>query len=128
MITPRRYTSPEYAARIAGHLYGGRARVDPALHGSMTARFLRPPSLYGYVTQLYSIAGWTSIPWLRRITARTLILNGDDDPIVPLTNGRIMAALLRESRLHVIEGGGHLFLLEQTAEMADLVDAFLSQP
>ena len=128
MITPRRYTSREYAARIAGDLYGGQARADPAIHGSMAARFLRPPSLYGYVTQLYSIAGWTSVPWLRRIKARTLILNGDDDPIVPLVNGRIMAALLRDAELHVIEGGGHLFLLERTAETAGLVDDFLTRP
>jgi poly(3-hydroxyalkanoate) depolymerase len=127
MLTPRRYASPGYAARIAGELYGGEARHDPGLHASMTARFLRPPSLYGYATQLYSIAGWTSVPWLWRVKARTLILNGDDDPIVPAVNGRIMAALLPNAELHVVEGGGHLFLLERTAEVAELVDEFLAR-
>ena len=126
MVTPRRYKSPDYAQRIAATLYGGRARVDPTLHASMTSRFMRPPSAYGYLTQLFAIAGWTSVPWLCRVKTPTLILNGDDDPIVRLMNGRIMAALRPESRLHVVRGGGHLFLLDQPDETAGLVDDFLS--
>jgi poly(3-hydroxyalkanoate) depolymerase len=126
MVTPKRYTSPDYAQRIAATLYGGRARVDPTLHASMTSRFMRPPSAYGYLTQLFAITGWTSVPWLCRVETPTLILNGDDDPIVRLVNGRIMAALLPESRLHVVRGGGHLFLLDQSDETAGLVDDFLS--
>jgi pimeloyl-ACP methyl ester carboxylesterase len=87
---------------------------------------MRPPSVYGYLTQLLAITGWTSVPWLCRVKAPTLILNGDDDPIVRVMNGRIMAALMPESRLHVIRGGGHLFLLDQTGESAELIDGFLS--
>jgi poly(3-hydroxyalkanoate) depolymerase len=127
MVTPRRYQSPDYAMRIAAALYGGRARVDPTLHARMTSRFMRPPSAYGYFTQLYAITGWTSVPWLRRVRTPTLILNGDDDPIVRVVNGRIMAALMPQSRLHVVRGGGHLFLLDQTDEAAHLVDDFLSE-
>jgi pimeloyl-ACP methyl ester carboxylesterase len=41
------------------------------------------------------------------------VLAGGDDPIVPLINGRILARCLPRARLHVIVGGGHLFLLEQ---------------
>ena len=126
MVTPRRYLSPDYARRIAADLYGGRARTDPSVHASMTARFMRPPTVYGYVTQLYAIAGWTSVPWLRRLTMPTLVLNGDDDPIVRVLNGRILAALIPDAKLVVIKGGGHLFLLDQTDEAAELVDDFLS--
>jgi len=126
LVTPKRYTSPGYAQRIAAQLYGGRARVDPTMHVTMTSRFMRPPSVYGYLTQLLAITGWTSVPWLCRVKAPTLILNGDDDPIVRVMNGRIMAALMPESRLHVIRGGGHLFLLDQTGESAELIDDFLS--
>lgn len=126
MVTPRRYKSPDYAQRIASVLYGGQARVDPTMHARMTSRFMRPPSAYGYLTQLYAISGWTSVPWLCRVKVPTLILNGDDDPIVPLLNGRIIAALMPDARLHVVRGGGHLFLLDQTDEAAGLVDTFLS--
>lgn len=128
MVTAKRYRSPEYAKRVAAELYGGRARLDPTLHASMSGRFMRPPTVYGYASQLYAITGWSSIPWLCRLQVPTLVLNGDDDPIVRVANGRLLASLLPNAELVVIKGGGHLFLLDQTAEAAELVDGFLSGP
>jgi len=127
LATPRRYTQPDYFRRIAGDIYGGAVRRDPdaALHGSI-ARFTRPPSSGGYLAQLYAIAGWSSVPWLRRLPHRTLVLAGDDDPIVPLVNGRMLVRLIPAARLHVVRGGGHLFLLEQPGEMARIVTEFVS--
>ena len=43
----------------------------------------------------------------------TLVVAGDDDPAVPLTNARLLAARIPDARLHVIRGGGHLFLLDE---------------
>ena len=127
LATPRRYTQPDYLRQVAGRIYGGAARTDPdsTLHGSL-ARFARPPSLGGYLAQLYAIAGWSSVGWLRGLGPPTLVLSGDDDPIVPLVNGRILARLIPRARLHVVPGGGHLFLLEEAGEMADLVTRFLT--
>jgi poly(3-hydroxyoctanoate) depolymerase len=126
LATPRRYTSPDYFRRIAGDIYGGGARRDPdaLLHGS-PVRFARAPSVAGYAAQLYAIAGWTSLPWLRRLRQPTLVLAGDDDPIVPLPNGRLLARLIPGARLSIVEGGGHLFLLERPSEMAEQVTRFL---
>jgi poly(3-hydroxyoctanoate) depolymerase len=126
LATPRRYTQPDYFRRIAGRVYGGAARRDPdaTLHGSL-ARFAHAPSMRGYLAQLYAITGWTSVPWLCRLPQPTLVVAGDDDPIVPLVNGRILHRLIPNSRLHVVAGGGHLFLLEQPAEVAALVTDFL---
>lgn len=128
MVTPKRYQSREYAERIAGELYGGRARTQPEIHTSMRVRYIRPPSMYGYLTQIFAVSGWSSVPWLCRVRARTLIVAGDDDPIIPLSNARIMAALLPDARVEVIEGGGHLFLLDMTEDVVGIVDEFLRQP
>jgi poly(3-hydroxyalkanoate) depolymerase len=129
LATPRRYTQPDYFRRIAGDIYGGAARRDPdaTLHGSL-ARFTRPPSMRGYLAQLYAITGWTSLPWLCRLPQPALVIAGDDDPIVPLVNGRILANLIPDARLHVVPGGGHLFLLEQPDEVALVVTRFLAGP
>ena len=128
LATPRRYYQPDYYRRIAGRIYGGQARRDPdaLLHGS-PARFVERPSVRGYLGQMYAIAGWTSLPWLHRLRQPTLVLAGDDDPIVPLVNGRILAHRIPNARLHVVDGGGHLFLLERPAEMAALVTGFLAE-
>jgi poly(3-hydroxyalkanoate) depolymerase len=129
MATPRRYRQPDYFRRIAGDIYGGAARRDPdaMLHGSI-ARFAHAPSWSGYLSQLYAITGWTSMPWLFRLHQPTLVIMGDDDPIVPLINGRILQRMIPGARLHVVPGGGHLFLLETPGEIAALVTKFLTAP
>ncbi|MES1928484.1 poly(3-hydroxyalkanoate) depolymerase [Salinisphaera dokdonensis CL-ES53] len=126
MLTPLRYWSPNYARRIAGTLYGGRAREAPDDQANVALRFMRPPSLYGYLTQMYAISGWTSLLWLHRLKPQTLVLAGNDDPIIPLFNGKMIAAVAPNATLEVIDGGGHLFLLDQTDEVADIVDTFLA--
>jgi poly(3-hydroxyalkanoate) depolymerase len=126
LATPRRYQSPDYYRRIAGALYGGQARrePDPLLHGSI-ARFSETPSLEGYFYQLYAISFWTGLPWLWHLRQPTLVLAGDDDPIVPVANGRILTAVIPHARLEIIRGGGHLFPLERPTEIAALVAEFL---
>ncbi len=129
LATPRRYYQPDYYRRIAADIYGGVARRDPdaLLHGSL-ARFTYRPTVRGYAAQLYSIAGWTSVPWLCRLRQPTLVLAGDDDPIVPLANGRILDWLIPNSHLRVVRGGGHLFVLEDPDAIAEQVSDFLAAP
>jgi poly(3-hydroxyoctanoate) depolymerase len=129
LATPRRYYQPDYYRRVAAGIYGGMARRDPdaLLHGSV-ARFMHRPTIRGYAGQLYSIAGWTSLPWLWHLRQPTLVLAGDDDPIVPLANARILARLIGDASLHVIAGGGHLFVLEDPTAIAERVSEFLSAP
>jgi poly(3-hydroxyalkanoate) depolymerase len=127
LATPRRYQSRAYFRQVAGALYGGEARRDPdaLLHGRF-APFGEPPSTLGYLAQLYAISFWTGLPWLWRLPQPTLVLAGDDDPIVPAVNGRILARIIPNARLEIIRGGGHLFLLERPQEIAALVAEFLA--
>jgi pimeloyl-ACP methyl ester carboxylesterase len=57
----------------------------------------------------------------------TLILAGDDDPIIPLINARVMSRLLPAARLHVYPDG-HLGLLTMTDELVRRVSRFLEEP
>jgi glutaryl-CoA dehydrogenase len=127
MLTPRRYLDREYLQRVAGNIYGGLARIDTeeiaaAMHDRNRAGLSR-----GYLYQLAASAGWTSVPFLPLLRQRTLILAGDDDPIIPLANARLMKLLIPDARLHVYHGG-HLGLVTEAAELAPVVDAFLAAP
>ena len=81
----------------------------------------------GYFYQLAAVAGWTGVPYLPWLRQPVLILAGDDDPIIPLANARLMHRLVRDSRLHVYPGG-HLGLLTEAATLAPVVDGFLAAP
>ena len=127
MVTPRRYLDPGYLQRIAGDIYGGLARIDSeeivaAMHGDNRVGVSR-----GYLYQLAAAAGWTSVPFLPWLRQPTLILAGDDDPLIPLINARMLHRLIRDSRLHVYHGG-HLALVTEASELAPVVDGFLGPP
>jgi poly(3-hydroxyalkanoate) depolymerase len=124
MLTPRRHHDAGYAARIAGGLYGGGVRADPARAADLLHATTRPGPSRGYFYQLLAIAGWTSLPLLPLLRQPTLILAGDDDPIIPLINALIMRWLIAQSELTVYRGG-HLDLVLEAKQMAPIVEAFL---
>jgi poly(3-hydroxyalkanoate) depolymerase len=125
MITPRRHLDRAYLHRVAGQLYGGSARTHPDRVAAVLDRGHYPGSRAGYLYQLTAGASWTSVPFLPGLRQRTLIVAGDDDPIIPLANARLMHLLIPESRLHVYHGG-HLGLVTEAAELEPVVDRFLT--
>ncbi|MGF6874041.1 poly(3-hydroxyalkanoate) depolymerase [Paraburkholderia sp. MM5477-R1] len=125
LIRPRRYTDPTYLQRIGAEIYGGAYRHDPTLLAEHS-RHIRPPRGRGYVYQLLAAWGWSSLPWLGTLRQQTLVMHGNDDPIVPLSNAKILAARIRNATLHVIDDG-HLFLVARVKDVAPTVRAFLRQ-
>jgi len=125
LLSPRRYLQPSYLATIAPTLYGGIFRQRPDLARAY-AHQVRAPHGLGYYLQLLAGVGWTSLPWLHRLRQPTLILAGNDDPIVPAVNARVMARLIPHARLHIVNGG-HLLLLTEREQVAPLVYRFLRE-
>jgi poly(3-hydroxyoctanoate) depolymerase len=129
LATPARYYHPRLLELSIPHIAGGRSRRDPAAVAEHAgARLGRPPHVLGYAYQLYAAAGWTSLPWLHRIVHPTLVVGGEDDPAVPLANARLLAKRIPDARLHVVRGGGHLFLLDEPGAAVAEIAAFLDDP
>src|SRR3954454_23796391 len=121
MLTPRRHRDPAYARRIAGELYGGTMRAEPERAARARHAYSRLGPRRGYYYQLAAGAGWSSLPFLRLIRQPTLIIAGDDDPIIPAVNARMMARLIPDSELCLYEGG-HLALITEPQEFAPVVE------
>ena len=124
MATPRRYTDKDYMNRIAADIYGGAFRDDPSLIGGHAAA-MRGARNLGYLYQLLAMSGWTSLPWLWSLPQPTLVLMGRDDPLVPPINGHILAGLIPNAELRMIDDG-HLFIVTRPAETAAVIEAFLA--
>jgi poly(3-hydroxyalkanoate) depolymerase len=126
LSTPYRYYSSRHYRAVAPILFGGGVRRSKAvLNGYISSRTARPPSVAGYLWQLAALSTWSSLPWLCRLRHPALIIAGDDDPLIPVWNAHLMAALMPRADLRVIRGGGHLLLFEETAAVAAHIDAFL---
>ena len=74
------------------------------------------------------MAGYSTLPFIRRIKAKTLILMGDKDHIVPVANGHILNVMLKRSELKVLKGAGHLFLLTRRDKTINLIRDFFGEP
>jgi pimeloyl-ACP methyl ester carboxylesterase len=116
--------SRSYFEKVAPALYGG---VIDARALVRDLRFGHPPTACGYAAQLFATLGWSSLPYLWLLRVPTLVIAGDCDPIIPAVNARILARLLPNARLHLLRGGGHLFLIVQADETAHLVHEFLAE-
>ena len=121
-IHPRSY-HPERLERVAGDMFGGRLRTEPELVRSMHIR--RPTDALAALYRMAPLFGWTSLPWLWAIRQPTLVIAGDDDPVTPLVNHRVIATLMPRATLHTVPGGGHLVLLESAPQVGPLITSFL---
>jgi poly(3-hydroxyalkanoate) depolymerase len=124
LVTRRRYRDPDYAATVAGKVYGGSLRTDPDQAREILHNQLRLGSRTGYAYQLLAGAGWTSLPFLPLIRQRTLVIAGRDDPIIPVANAHLMAALIPRAR-KLIHDDGHLALVTRAKELGPDISDFL---
>jgi pimeloyl-ACP methyl ester carboxylesterase len=121
-VHPRSY-HPERLEQVAGDMFGGRLRTEPELVRLMHIR--RPTNTIAALYRMAPLFGWTSLPWLWAIGHPALIIAGDDDPVTPLVNHRIIAALMPHATLHIVRGGGHLALLDSAHQIGPLITSFL---
>ena len=128
MANPRRYIDPKFMNEHFQTLYGGADPDGQAHQKDSHIGRLKPPSPRGYFYQLIAMLGWTSLPALPFMSKEVLVMMGDDDQIVPLVNGRLLAGAIPHARLEVIGGGGHLFLLTHADESVAKIRTFLDAP
>lgn len=130
MASPRRYIDAEYASSIAADIYGGKFRHDSELAANHAKRVSEsksdvPHSQLGYTYQQMCLWGWSSLWYLNRIKQPTLILAGDDDPIIALCNMKVLHNLIPNSTMYVFENEGHLFLLTEP-DAVPIINEFLN--
>ena len=65
---------------------------------------------------------------LRRANLPLLMIAGAEDPLVPVRRQDFAAQLAPHAQLAVIEGAGHLPMLEQPEAVTDRITAFLNGP
>jgi poly(3-hydroxyalkanoate) depolymerase len=123
MVDARRYTDPDFMRESFSTLYGDAVDGEVGRHIDN----LLPPDPRGYFYQLLAFIGWSSLPFIRFLKMPSLVIMGDADTIVPLANGHILRMGLPNARMHVVEGGGHLFLVTRAAETASVIREFLDE-
>lgn len=128
LATPFRYYSPHYFSRTAAVAYGGRTARNPRIRRQMTlARRAHPPSYHGYAMQLLAGMWWSSLGFLDRIPHETLVICGDDDPLIPIVNPDFLARRIPRAELDIVPDAGHLFLWDDAENTGGRIGRFIER-
>jgi pimeloyl-ACP methyl ester carboxylesterase len=73
------------------------------------------------MAQLSAIMGHDTSERLAQIAAPTLVIHGTEDRLMHVDNGELIARLIPDARLELLEGSGHMFFWEQPERSAELV-------
>lgn len=90
------------------------------------ARFLANGMRYAMpvaviMEQMRAITAHDTSGRLPDLQALTLVVHGTLDQMIPVHNGYMIAGLIPDSRLEILEGIGHMFFLEEPERTAELV-------
>lgn len=80
-----------------------------------------------YLHQLQAAVAFDASARVSQIGARTLVITGDEDIIVPSQNSLNLAARIPRAELIVIPGGSHTFFIEKADEFNRALTEFISQ-
>jgi 3-oxoadipate enol-lactonase len=71
--------------------------------------------------QMRAVVAHNTCERLPSLSVPTLVVHGTLDRMLPVQNGEMIAELIPEARLEILEGIGHLFFWEQPKHAAELI-------
>jgi 3-oxoadipate enol-lactonase len=81
-----------------------------------------PPEIYK--RQLDATLTFDASKTAMKIAARTLLIQGSEDRVVPPGNATLIADTIPNAKLEMLDGSGHLFFIEEPERIAGLIKAF----
>jgi pimeloyl-ACP methyl ester carboxylesterase len=123
-----RLPSEESAWASVPYNYGKRCRYEHTqrIAEDIARRLASPFNKHAYRAQLCAGALHNCFGRLGEIDARTLIVHGRDDRVIPAANAELMAERLPDVRVQLLDECGHMFPTEDPAVDREIGD-FLAE-
>jgi pimeloyl-ACP methyl ester carboxylesterase len=86
------------------------------------------PGYPGFIAASEALLSYDFRDRLGEITARTLVVHGEDDMLVPLADAWQFRHAIPNSRLRILRDTGHVAMLERPRTFNRLLEEFLSEP
>jgi pimeloyl-ACP methyl ester carboxylesterase len=109
---------------------GWEVNISPGLAGDadLKDRFLavgraNAVAIPVVMSQMQAVMGHDTNERLARLRVPTLVIHGTVDRMLPVENARLIASLIPEARLEILDDVGHMFWWEQPERAAELIGA-----
>ena len=115
-------TFPSAAQATIDNSYS--ASVDPRVKELALAQMLetRPAVLYG---DFLACDAFDMMEQLDKFRVPTLLICGSEDRMTPPNRSEYLQEHLKGAQLHIVQGAGHMAMIEQPDEVANQLSAFL---
>jgi pimeloyl-ACP methyl ester carboxylesterase/DNA-binding CsgD family transcriptional regulator len=116
---------------VVASIRAGWTRADPIYRQVFSALFLpegtpeqkawyedllRTSTSAETAVKLFEARGWLDVSELaKEVSTRTLVVHARDDRVVPVEEGRLLAALIPDARLVLLESANHILLADEPA-------------
>lgn len=109
------------------------AMLDLSFNARSNRVFIRPfakvamrfYSITGILEQMKAVSTHDTIDRLKMIRAPTLVITGSEDRLVNPTSSEVIAKLVPNAKLVILQGGGHTFFMEMHSDFNREVFHFL---
>lgn len=126
-VRTRTSMSKEEGAR-AGVPFMYDVNTPPSrIEEDLALRLKMYPSAEGYLGQLRAVSGYESRSRIGSISIPTLVVHGENDRLVPPTNGEDLARLIPSARLVIIPGASHNIFSDQPEAAVEVILEFLDR-
>ncbi len=126
LLMARGVMTPDEAAEAAvPYIYDAgtpRARIDEDLN--VRRPWLAPPE--AYMAQLQGILAWEAYSRLPQINVPTLVIHGENDRLVPVGNGKLIASRIPGAKLVLLANASHIFPTDQADASHQAILEFLA--
>jgi 3-oxoadipate enol-lactonase len=112
-----------FAANLSAAFASEEANWEP-FHAMATGLPVPVPVI---IAQMQAVIGHDTSARLGSIDKPTLVIHGTEDRMLPVTNGELIARLVPDARLELLEGVGHMFWWEQPERSAALVRSHVTR-
>ncbi len=100
-----------------------RDRIDEDINLRVSCNWCQK----GFWNQFAGILLWTAYPRLPRLRTATLIVHGEQDRMVPIENGRVLASRIAGAQFVPIAGAGHVMTTDQPERCSEVMTRFLDE-
>jgi pimeloyl-ACP methyl ester carboxylesterase len=90
-----------------------RRRHGQRIADDIARRVLYTTDTLAYVQQVAAAASHNTVGRLHALTAPTLVVHGEEDVVIPPSNGRLLAQAIPGAALKTWPGAGHLFVTDE---------------
>ncbi len=125
VLRARGTMTPEEGVRaMVPYIYDARTpreRIDEDL----AVRMKVYPTAEGYYAQVQAINTWSSVERLGELKARTFIIHGESDQLVPPENAGLLAGKIAGAEVVMLERASHIFTTDQPEKAHAAILSFL---